>query len=458
MQLPWPARRYATRDKGPATRKLVRMLHGWLRDEGLSLETVRPTDLDRFLARPVKPRTKNGYRMELRRYLDWLFAHGHIDFDAGWLRVRHQRVPPAGERFLAEIATTKRPATVRHYRHTIHRFYAWLSASGYSLEALTRAQMVGFFQHLCARGQSAHTRLNLLVALRVFLRDLDEQGALAEPADALIRAGDLPRLPTYLPRPLAPALDAALQKRLAASDSRFGLGLLLMRKTGLRVGELAALELDCIRRTPDGRTFLKVPLGKLQTERLVPIDDAVVAMIGALQELGEEARTWLLETDTGSQAHHVQFSHELARAAAGLAPAERITPHRLRHTYATELLCAGMSLVSVMKLLGHRDYRMTLRYAEITLEAVEEEYTAALTTLETRYRVTLSKRPQRAESFDPDRAVEDLMAWLRHHTAPDRKSQRKARTLIRRLERIQARIAKLDRNGPRDRNAGKLTR
>lgn len=87
-----------------------------------------------------------------------------------------------------------------------------------------------------------------------------------------------------------------------------------------------------------------------------------------------------------------------------------MTSHRLRHTYATALMNGGMSLMGVMKLLGHRDYRMTLRYTEITLETVGQEYHAAIAKLETRYRLALTKTAPR--KLDPDQALGAIISWV----------------------------------------------
>jgi hypothetical protein len=95
----------------------------------------------------------------------------------------------------------------------------------------------------------------------------------------------------------------------------------------------------------------------------------------------------------------------------------RITSHRLRHTYATELLSAGMSLVGVMRLLGHRDYRMTLRYAAITPETIGDEYQKALAQLATKYRIPPPTPSPPEGANDPDPLLERLARWARQHAA-----------------------------------------
>ena len=143
--------------------------------------------------------------------------------------------------------------------------------------------------------------------------------------------------------PLEPDTDHALRQRLAASDDKYQRGLLLMRNTGIRIGELASLEFDCLRCDEAGNQFLKVPLGKLNNERLVPIDESTLALVQHLQHQGATPRTWLLETVRGRRGRWVHFKAALEAACDGLDIPNGMTSHRLRHTYATSLLNAGMS-------------------------------------------------------------------------------------------------------------------
>jgi hypothetical protein len=131
----------------------------------------------------------------------------------------------------------------------------------------------------------------------------------------------------------------------------------------------------------------------------------------------------------------------LAEACKGLEIPDRMTTHRLRHTYATTLLNAGMSLMGVMKLLGHRDYRMTLRYTEITLETVGKEYRAALTQMETRYRIALAT-PGPAR-LDPDEALGDIIRWVQKRAGDDLDQRKRAAALVKRLRRIRDEVGDL---------------
>jgi hypothetical protein len=104
-----------------------------------------------------------------------------------------------------------------------------------------------------------------------------------------------------------------------------------------------------------------------------------------------------------SKCNWDELSDVLEVASHDLPDPARITSHRRRHTLATELLSAGMSLVGVMRLLGHRDHRMTLRYAAVTPEIVAEEYQNTLAKLETKYRLPTPLPRRRGSRTCPTR-------------------------------------------------------
>jgi site-specific recombinase XerD len=290
---------------------------------------------------------------------------------------------------------------------------------------------------LSDEGLAAATRISRLTDARVYLHWLFERNELRTDPDDLIRPSDMPKLPVYLPRPLSPAQDAELQQRLEASSDRMHGALLLMRLTGMRIGELKKLPRDCIRVDLHGQEFLKVPLGKLNNERLVPIDDRAAAIVRSLQGPDDfVGRKYLIDNGSGNPMHLRHYYRALAQACEGIDSTEPITSHRLRHSYATSMLAAGVSLTSVMRLLGHRDVQMTLRYAAITQETVAKEYFEALPNIESRYRDALRATAQ-TTAFDPTKNLSDVTQWIRKHLASEPASQKVARSLLKRLGRIQ---------------------
>jgi integrase len=271
----------------------------------------------------------------------------------------------------------------------------------------------------------------MLVSLRKYLEWLWEEGTLAAPGQELLLSSDLPKKPEYLPRPLPPEADRELQRRLSGDKSAVATGLLVMRRTGLRVGELRHLDRDCVREGHDGDRFLKVPLGKMDNERLVPLDEATFRAILRLQRQARPDGRLLIAGARGRPVSMQTYQSMLLRHAAGLQMSEALTTHRLRHSFATSLINGGMSLLGIMKLLGHKDQRMTLRYTQIADETVGREYFEALTRISERYE--LNTAPEEPLDIDPAVLIEDCLRWLTKNlfgSAVDRG----ARLLYRRLE------------------------
>jgi integrase len=229
---------------------------------------------------------------------------------------------------------------------------------------------------------------NRVVTVGRFLADLAEWGWPEAPRRRLLFSRDSPRLPRTLPRYLTPDVDRRLAAALEASPNRlFADALLLARATGLRVGELVDLELDCVHEVGGAGAWLKVPLGKLDSERMVPLDDdglAIVDRIAATRSPGPPLPhprggrpAEFLLTHQGKRVCTQALRDELRRAA-DRAGAGHVTPHQLRHTYATALVNAGVSLQALMALLGHSSAAMSLRYARLFDATVRADYERAL--------------------------------------------------------------------------------
>jgi site-specific recombinase XerD len=363
------------------------------------------------------------------------------------LLVRGRALPKIGQAFIAMLSATMRPGTCSHYVSSLRRFHTWLENEHCSLASLKREHVEAWLTALNNDGLSPASRLHIIVDVRVYLRWLRGRGILHALPDDLVRRTDLPKLPGYLPRPLPPEVDLELQSRLAASQCRFQNALAIMRATGVRVGELRSLEFNCVRNDHRGNTFLKVPLGKMNTERLVPIDEPTCALIKSVRETGVKPRRYLLE-DAGQKLGYHHFGPALRIACIGLDTAGRMTTHRLRHTYATALLNGGMSLVGLMRVLGHRDYRMTLRYAAITDERVGIEYFQALDRIKTKYQT--EAHADAREEFDPSTTISDLIRWLKTNLSETDSQKRRAMRLVKRLDRIRHEVRSQTPARPRD--------
>jgi integrase len=243
---------------------------------------------------------------------------------------------------------------------------------------------------------------NRIITLGRFLADITEWGWPDAPTRRLVFARDVPKTPRPLPRYVPVDADQRLAQALHGSPNRlFADALLLARATGLRVGEVVTLELDCVHEIRGQGVWLKVPLGKLDTERMVPLDDDALTIIDGIAANRSPGRplphpktgrpTEFLLTHHGKRVSTQALRDELARACqtAGLG---RITPHQLRHTWATALINAGCSLQALMHLLGHASAAMSLRYAKLFDATVRADYEHALAQAKAQYGPTLPGR------------------------------------------------------------------
>jgi integrase len=235
---------------------------------------------------------------------------------------------------------------------------------------------------------SVAERRHRISAVGRFLADISDWGWPEAPARRLVFPRDMPREPHPLPRYIPLDADRRLQGALEASPNRLlADGLLLVRATGIRIGELLALELDCVHEVPGLGSWLKVPLGKFDTERMVPLDEETVAVADRLVAARGPQRALrhprngrmvdFLMVHYGRRVSADRMRAELRRAAAG-AGLDSATPHQLRHTFATALVNAGISLQHLMVLLGHQSAEMSLRYGRLFDATVRESYERAL--------------------------------------------------------------------------------
>jgi integrase len=219
----------------------------------------------------------------------------------------------------------------------------------------------------------------------ISLRRLIEELAWLRERPALVRLfhpDDVPQPPARLPRPLTPEQDRLVQQELLRRNDVASNALLLIRHTGIRIGECVDLSFDCLRLLAPGQWALHVPLGKLNTERVVPIDDSVCQLVHRLRFfrfLSPVPSDGLLLARRRNRSTLLRdLRTELIQLRTALGIARPIVPHMFRHTFATEMLRSGVSFPALMNLLGHSTPKMTLLYAEFTQTDLQREFRAAL--------------------------------------------------------------------------------
>jgi integrase len=305
-----------------------------------------------------------------------------------------------------QAAATRAPATVKAIASHLAgfgRFLASLDPPVTDLAVLDRRTHIeawlaalGTAQHDDGTAMSVGHQRGQILTVRQFLTDILQWGWPAAPTRTLIFPRDIPQLPQPLPRYLPPDADRRLTDTLEDLSARgptplprlHADALLLTRATGLRIGELRELELDCVHEIDGHGAWLKVPLGKLATERMVPLDTETVDILDRIADRRTPGRPLphprtgrpveFLLVHQGRRISAQALRAELARACH-TADIPTATPHALRHTYATALVNAGVSLQALMQLLGHVSATMSLRYGRLFDSTVRAEYERALT-------------------------------------------------------------------------------
>jgi integrase/recombinase XerD len=284
--------------------------------------------------------------------------------------------------FLEMMAAERGAArnTLDAYRRDLEDAIAVLGAEA---ETAGPEALRAYLRGLAARGLSPRTQARRLSALRQFYRFLAQEGRRADDPTELL---DAPRLPAPLPKALTEADVEALlagAARLAPAKASVAVAAIeMLYASGLRVSELVTLPAGALREDAP----LVLVRGKGGKERLVPLSRRAREAAGLAREgLADRARgrpragRFLLPSRSAN-GHLTRQSVALllkeAALAAGLDPA-RVSPHVLRHSFATHLLSRGADLRSLQALLGHADIATTQIYTRVLeerLRAVVEEH------------------------------------------------------------------------------------
>ena len=332
---------------------------------------------DNFTIPP--PKSFDYYQTRLRFY-----SHSDGSIEA-LLKILRQlsRVDLPGkehvEGYLRHMArSNRRPRTMFSRWGTILIFLGLLKANGKtSLEEVTRRDVAAFIEHEQDRGIKITTIRMRLTGVQSFLRHMAEEGIVS--LDVFGKRIRL-QLPERLPRAMDPD---DLQKLLSVNEgNRDRAMILVLLRTGMRIGELLNTKVIDVHMKER-----RIEIYEAQKNRLGRVvylsEDAIIA----LKIWFEERHAWedylfysRGNTDTMSYSTaRCRFEKYIMKARL---THKGYTLHTLRHTFATELLNAGMRLECLQVLLGHRNIEETRRYARLTDKTREEEYFKAMAIIE----------------------------------------------------------------------------
>ncbi|MDD1497983.1 site-specific tyrosine recombinase XerD [Agrobacterium sp. CNPSo 3708] len=276
--------------------------------------------------------------------------------------------------------------TLASYERDLTDLMAFLSSRQASLTEATTADLSAYLAHLSAQGFAASSQARRLSALRQFYKFLYSEGVRTDDPTGIL---DAPRKGRSLPKTMSVASVTALLAKAAEEASLEGPGQLgrirmhllleLLYATGMRVSELVSLPAKVLRH--EGR-FLMIR-GKGNKDRVVLLSRTAIEAMERYDEArkalapkgkSDEESPWLFPS-AGKEGHLPRqvFARDLKDIAirAGLTPSA-VSPHVLRHAFASHLLQNGADLRAVQELLGHSDISTTQIYTHVLEERLQE--------------------------------------------------------------------------------------
>jgi integrase/recombinase XerD len=272
--------------------------------------------------------------------------------------------------------------TLAAYGRDLADFTEHLAGAGRSIATASTEDLRAYLGALARRGMTAATVARRLSAIRQLYRFLYAEGQRKDDPAAVLEG---PKRTRALPKTLtlaevdrllrvAPICDPAAPLAVRLRAARLACLVEMLYATGLRVSELVALPASAARH--DARVI--VVRGKGNKERLVPLNDAAkratAAYLALLAQSGREAKSKWLFPSFGESGHltrqHLARELKILAAAAGLR-ASQVSPHVLRHAFASHLLHNGADLRVVQTLLGHADISTTQIYTHVLEERLK---------------------------------------------------------------------------------------
>jgi integrase/recombinase XerD len=266
--------------------------------------------------------------------------------------------------------------TLAAYRRDLEAFARWLSPC--ALQEARASDLLEYLGHRHEQGFHARSTARLLSCLRGFYRALVERGVLKKDPTAQL---EHPKLGRPLPKGLS---ETDVEALLAAPDVERPLGLRdramleLLYATGLRITELVGLRVSMV----NVRQGVVRVIGKGGRERLVPIGDEALAWLARYVAEGRPAlmrgapNDLLFPSLRGREMTRQTFWHAIKKYVARAGIVRNVSPHTLRHAFATHLINHGADLRAVQMMLGHADLSTTQIYTHVAQSRLKAVHAA----------------------------------------------------------------------------------
>ena len=269
--------------------------------------------------------------------------------------------------------------TVTSYKRDIEKYLTFLTEKKITqLDEVSRFEILDFLQTLRQSGAADNSIIRMVSSLRKFHQYLKRESIVSDDRMQLI---DTPKKASTLPKAISPQ---AVEQLLEAPDTTTPLGvrdrtiLELMYATGLRISELVNLKLSDMHLTMG---FIQT-MGKGEKERIIPLGEIASQWLdhyldGArvyLQDQSAETSEYVFLNSRGKGLSRQGVWKKVKQLALEAGIDQNVTPHTLRHSFATHLLENGADLRMVQELLGHADISTTQIYTHITKTRLKQVY------------------------------------------------------------------------------------
>lgn len=258
--------------------------------------------------------------------------------------------------------------TIMAYRNDLQQFLGWMETEQLkSVLEIDLQTLSGFVETLHERGLKATTISRRLVALKMFFRFLVLEGVIAESTIDLLSS---PKLWQYLPTVLSPEMVDQLLDSPGWADQfplRDRAVLAVLYATGCRASEVSGLRMIDVKLEDN---FCRC-LGKGNKERIVSLNPFAVSAIKNYLSRERPAMTrfresdWLFVTRTGRGLTRINIWHIVKKYSQRIGCRAKVSPHTLRHSFATHMLAGGAEIRALQEMLGHASIRTTQIYTQV---------------------------------------------------------------------------------------------
>ena len=279
--------------------------------------------------------------------------------------------------FLQHLQVERRlsPLTLRSYQIDLLQFLDFLSQDNLQVNQLKSQTIRLWLVELSNQGIQNRSINRKMATLRTFFKYLQRRGDVTDnPMQTIRMVKTSKSLPSYLRESeMEQIFNQNETPKLTFEEVRDQLALMLLYGTGMRLAELIQLTHQQVNLSAK---TLRV-IGKRNKERIIPMPSILVDLVNQYQSLNPFQSSYLLVTDKGEPCYPMFIQRLVKKYLGEVSTLEKLSPHVLRHSYATHLLNRGADLNAIKELLGHANLAATQVYTHNSMEKLKEIYKQA---------------------------------------------------------------------------------